>query len=365
MSGPISAVFVAHQMTVLLAAAAIRAARAIRDGQVRADELAGEHAQARSDAAARQAAARRQGSEALEREAAAAEARIDQLAAAMTKLGATAPLAAARPQRPQAADPAGFAAYVRGLQLYADELQNIMLTEAARLRRDVAAMPAGIDLAAALKQAAPAATAQEAPSARLIARIAHLGTLPGDIAKLAEELDATAPGERRELLATELRGRIQQRVEAEQKRNVEEATSLVVEQSLRDLGYQVEDIGDTLFVEGGVVHFKRSGWGDYMVRMRVDPQTHSANFNVVRAVDKGISGENERSVMDHLAEDRWCAEFPALLKALEIQGVQLNVTRRLAAGELPVQLVERGKLPKFAEEESAGRASKPMARELP
>ena len=55
-----------------------------------------------------------------------------------------------------------------------------------------------------------------------------------------------------------------------QKRSLDKATATIVAQSLKDLGYEVEDIPDTLFVEGGVVHFRRKGWGDYMIRMRVD-----------------------------------------------------------------------------------------------
>jgi len=69
-------------------------------------------------------------------------------------------------------------------------------------------------------------------------------------------------------------------------------------------------------------------------------------------------------VLDHLAEDRWCAEFPALLGALEIRGVHMSVTRRLEAGEVPVQLVERSKLPRFTEDEAPPPAAKPVAREL-
>lgn len=45
--------------------------------------------------------------------------------------------------------------------------------------------------------------------------------------------------------------------------------AIVLEQSLRDLGYAIEE---TLFVEGGVAHFQRPEWGDYFVRLRVDPQ---------------------------------------------------------------------------------------------
>jgi len=81
----------------------------------------------------------------------------------------------------------------------------------------------------------------------------------------------------------------------------------------------------------------------------------------VRAVDPDSI---EKSVLDHVAEDRWCAEFPALLKALALRGVRLEVTRRLEAGELPVQQVEREQLPKFSDDTAAGPPAKLKARNL-
>ncbi|MBI1771910.1 MAG: hypothetical protein HYR68_06115, partial [Burkholderiales bacterium] len=151
-----------------------------------------------------------------------------------------------------------------------------------------------------------------------------------------------------DMLTSELRLQIQALLEAEKKRQVEEAQALILEQTLKDLGYQVEEVSHTLFVEGGVVHFRRASWDKYMVRMRMDAKTGQANFNVIRSVKQG---ENERSVLDHLAEDRWCSEFPTLMAALEARGIHMQVTRLLQAGELPVQLVVEDKLPQFAEEE--------------
>lgn len=357
MSGPIAVLIVAQPVAALVSAAAIRAAQALAEGYERAAELHDEHQDSRRARDSAQAAARRQGMESLEKEAQAAEARFDQLLALSAKLGAGERVRATRPVRPAAGDPIALAAYARGLKAFGDELEGILLTETARLREGLAAdVP---DLA--VPEAGKRAAAVQRPSQHLLARIAHLGPPPEDIEKLARELDETLPGERAGLLAAELRKRIQAFIEETQRRLLEEATATIVRQSLKDLGYEVEEIADTLFVEGGTVHFRRRDWGDYMVRMRVDAGGLGANFNVVRAVD---AGGNERSVMDHLAEDRWCAEFPALLKALEARGVRLDVTRRFAAGELPVQLVERGRLPKFAAEEERAPAAKPRSRNL-
>ena len=353
MSGPITAIVIAHPVAALLAAAGIRAALALAEGYADAADLRQSNLQDRDATRADQATASEQGRHAMAEQARAAETAFDQLATFAERLGIDRQVRATRPSQPDANDFAAVAAYIRALQMLAEELRSILLTESARQMDKLPDHPEQIAIPAT---AAPLKLAQ-----RLLARIAHLGAPPQDIAAIALELDNTLPGERADLLATELRARIQAHIEALQQRQVQEATAVIIEQSLKDLGYQVEEVADTLFVEGGVVHFRRQSWGEYMVRMRIDAKAGSANFNVIRAV---AAGHNERSVLDHIAEDRWCAEFPALLNALEVRGVQLNVTRRLEAGELPVQLVEAGKLPTFADEDNAIHTAKPLAREI-
>jgi hypothetical protein len=255
--------------------------------------------------------------------------------------------------------PQAIAAYVEQLLTLSRQLEaglQAALGEAGELRQT------GIDLAALMSAESASADLAPAPvsptaAARLIARLAALGPLPDTIEALTREIAATPPGDRRELLEMELRRAIQLFEEDAAR----QASALVLEQTLKDLGYQVEPVSDTLFVSGGVVHFRRPGWQDYQVRLRLNAGANTANFNVVRAVD---AGNNERSVLDHIAEDRWCAEFPALLQALADRGLNLEVTRRLEAGELPVQLVDRDKLPRFAEEETPRQSHAPLQKEL-
>ncbi len=134
-----------------------------------------------------------------------------------------------------------------------------------------------------------------------------------------------------------------QAVETQRKQLENEAAAQVLAQSLRDLGYTVDGVEHTFFVEGGVAHFQRHGWGDYFVRMRVGVQDKTLNFNVVRA--RGAQETAERKRLDYLAEDRWCAEFPKLVATLAARGIQLDVKRLLGAGELPVQAVDPASLP--------------------
>jgi hypothetical protein len=148
---------------------------------------------------------------------------------------------------------------------------------------------------------------------------------------------------------------------ADREREEQSAAAVVLQESLRDLGYEVEDIEATLFADGGAVHFRRAGWESYFVRLRIDPHEHTANFNVVRA--RGDEETAERRRQDALAEDRWCAEFPKLLQTLEARGLALAVTRRLEAGELPVQVVDGANLPPIAAEDEAPRAA-PKSRNI-
>lgn len=154
--------------------------------------------------------------------------------------------------------------------------------------------------------------------------------------------------------------------QAEQDLAVQQASAQVLEQSLQDLGYQVEGVEQTLFLEGGMVHFQRSDWEGYFVRLRVNPAENTFNFNVVRAREEGKAEDDaHRKRMDFMAEERWCTEYPKLMETLAARGLHLQVTRLLGAGELPVQAVAPESLPDFAAEESRFRSARPQARKLP
>lgn len=172
------------------------------------------------------------------------------------------------------------------------------------------------------------------------------GAAPSWSVRLAQ----VVAGERR--LAPEMARRLEAdlpRAEAALARRGAEAAAQILETSLADLGYAVEPVQETLFVEGGVMHFQRPGWRDYFVRVRVDAAESTLNFNVVRAKVGSACGNASLSQRDDLlAEDRWCAEFPRLRKTLEARGFTLNVLRELKAGDLPVQQVAPESLPASA-----------------
>lgn len=360
MSGPKSAIYSVDPLSVLLGYAAIQAAQSVAESFAQAAALRREHEDRREADERRLGDAAAAGLKALAEEAGAAREEFERLVLLAETIGLGDKVRATLPAMPDSANAPNedaVAAHARAVQGLNAALRTMLLTEAARRSVEFAEQPFD-------KSAAVAGSIPQQISQRQLARIAHLGAVPESMEKLALELDQTLPGERADLLATELRAQVQAWIELQQKKQVQEATAYVLEHTLHELGYQVEELKETLFVEGGVLHFRRPGWGNYMVRLRVDAKTDAVNFNVVRAVTEG---DNERSVLDHLAEDRWCSEFPALLRALEAQGMRMNVTRHLAAGELPVQLVDAARLLAFADEEDAheNKSSKPMSRNLP
>ena len=201
--------------------------------------------------------------------------------------------------------------------------------------------------------AADIATARRVLVARVLERLAldPDATLPPALEALALQAVDASSADRAEALITELRLQVKQhndaRAAAAEQRQMQEAAAIVLEASLKDLGYAVEDIEETLFVEGGVAHFQKPGWGDYFIRLRIDPKRNTMNFNVVRA---GTVGE-DRAREDMLAEERWCSAFPKLFDTLKARGIPITVTRLLQAGEAPVQVVDAASLPARSTEE--------------
>src|SRR5690606_13754712 len=121
------------------------------------------------------------------------------------------------------------------------------------------------------------ARAQPAESAKARRLLAEL---PEDApAALARALERVAAGvERLDATLERAVHDVLDEAAADRARREEEAAAYVLEQSLRDLGYEVEDIEETLFCDGGVVHFRRAGWDNYFVRLRIAPRERTAHF---------------------------------------------------------------------------------------
>ena len=354
MSSPASVIYGADPATIILVASALRAAQAIQEGWQQAQALRQSHEQSINKQEKDRIEARHAEEASLQNQLDEANKRYLHLIKLAQPYGIAQALKTAIPQTPDVTNISALATHIEQIKLMSQQLEGAL--------KEILDINHAEDLSSISLEEIESATdnaAEVAPDivARLVARIASLGKLPVSIEKLAEELAKTRNTERKKLVELELRREIQ----AFQEKAVQEASAVVLEHTLKDLGYQVEPISETLFVEDGIVHFRRPGWGNYMVRLRIDAKKSHANFNVIRAVEKG---ENERSVLDHIAEDRWCAEFPAFLKALEARGLHLQITRLISAGEYPVQLVEKTRLPQFEEEERMTQKHTPLQRAL-
>ena len=162
-------------------------------------------------------------------------------------------------------------------------LARLELPEGAALPNALEALAKAIVLAPTLERAESLATelrlavqrqreAQDAQGAESAEAKRLLEEMPNDTpAPLLRALERVAAGvERMDAALREAAEQTQATAAADRERQEQEAATLVLQESLRDLGYEVEDIGATLFVDGGAVHFRRKGWENYFVRLRVD-----------------------------------------------------------------------------------------------
>lgn len=266
---------------------------------------------------------------------------------------------------PAITDGAAHAAYLTALDTRIARLETLLADAAKAQGGEVAAaltalLASGVSaqeqFAAFFAQArlagvdADSAAARQQQVAHVLERLALAADepLPAALDALGLAIVQAPTAARAAALTTELRLRVQtfntERAAAVERQRLQEAAAVVLEQSLKDLGYAVEEIEATLFVEGGIAHFQRPEWGDYFIRLRLDPRRNAMNFNVVRSGTVGADRQRE----DMLAEERWCSEFPRLFETLKARGIPIAVTRLLQAGEAPVQVVSAASLPASA-----------------
>ena len=271
---------------------------------------------------------------------------------------------------------AAGAAADRGLQEFLAAVESAVGSE-PRTASDLLAAYSEQVRALGLPQADKAMD-RRATAERILGRLAGVeeGAVPPELDALMRSLIEAESDERAEMFALELRAAVQRwneareqaAAEAEENRRREIAGILVAE-VLSDLGYEVEPIAETLFVEGGVAHFQRAEWGGYYVRMRVDPATRSINFNMVRASDSTAPPDAAQRKRDAEMEAAWCAGIPKLLAELAARGIDTRKLRELDAGAVPVQVVKPetidSRLREKRETPAAAAAPRQMARPLP
>lgn len=97
------------------------------------------------------------------------------------------------------------------------------------------------------------------------------------------------------------------------------ATAKILNDTLSGLGYEVEPVGDSIFTEGGKVHFRKSDWDDgYCVKLNVSGDR--INFNMQKAVESGRD-------MDEALEQGWKSEFEEVQEKLGEAGIRITIDR--------------------------------------
>lgn len=117
-----------------------------------------------------------------------------------------------------------------------------------------------------------------------------------------------------------------------------EYASEVIPQVLTDLGYEVESGFSTLFVERGIMHFQKPGWGEYGVRLRVENER--VDFGVVRGSEPRGRTAREQRVRDTEIEAAWCAELPDVVDSLKAHGIDMRIGEQAFPGDRPIEIVD-------------------------
>lgn len=131
--------------------------------------------------------------------------------------------------------------------------------------------------------------------------------------------------------------------EAQQKDQADAAD--ILSDVFQDLGYEIEPISHTLFAEGGTIHFRQPGWDkNYYVRMKVQPEHNSANFNMVRT-EEGSTDTQVQKSQDTKMENAWCGDpamgFKRIQKVAKDRGLVFDCFRQIQPGQLAVQVVTK------------------------
>ena len=121
----------------------------------------------------------------------------------------------------------------------------------------------------------------------------------------------------------------------EEQLEMQEAASCIVRDALKDLGYDVTPIENTLFMDGGKAYFRKAGWNNYYVQLMVRPEENKLNFNVVKIDDQ--ADEHQPSVKEDIeAENAWCSGYNQLMDTFKARGLEMELIRHLPVGKVPV-----------------------------
>ncbi len=135
---------------------------------------------------------------------------------------------------------------------------------------------------------------------------------------------------------------LSQNLRAEAAKAVEDAKRdfalTALTESLAELGYQIGEPFETTLAATGHT-FQREEWGDYHANLRLDPERQRLSVHMVRAGEPGDQADADQLAADHVMEGEWCSEMPALLERLREKGLEVEFSKRMDPGTLPVQVI--------------------------
>lgn len=177
------------------------------------------------------------------------------------------------------------------------------------------------------------------------AKIEENGGMSESVASLVHSLNQSFSLEEIGEIALKIRSKMLREAKARKEEQKQEITQRVddvevaniLAESLKEMDYEVGTISDTLFVEGGVTHFRDATWEDnYYVEMAVEPKSKKMDFHMVYT-----GNTMHTSMEDKKTEDDWCGDFIDLQHILASKGISIEVTNHLGAGEVPVHVVDK------------------------
>lgn len=140
------------------------------------------------------------------------------------------------------------------------------------------------------------------------------------------------------ILSDELRARAERAVSAAQGRAKSTRVAEILEETLSELGYTVDEDFSTLSVDGGALYFRRQEWGDYSVQMNLHTTDSRLNMHLVRHGGPALpSVDQDRE--DRSMEERLCPEVEPLLARMKEHGLDVRLSRKELPGAVPMKVV--------------------------
>ena len=202
------------------------------------------------------------------------------------------------------------------------------------VRRRVLAEALMIECSARLKQLREAARRRE-QAQRLIDSAAHLND-PAVNAVVDELRRMFAADPVTDLEPVRLR--LQTAIQAAEALREREYKRRALIDSLKELGYETNEVLQTAFVKEGRLVLRRADEDEYAVQMVANPDLNQLQTALVRYADNSEMTEQQKR-RDREREETWCADHARLCEMMAGRGLETQFKMQIKPGEHPVKVV--------------------------